>query len=174
MDKVQLDKLLIDLGQGDYSAFNEIYYMTSKSVFAVIYSVVKNQQQTEDLMQDTYVKLKKSIHLYKPGTNGLAWVLTISKNVALNEYKRRKREVFIDFNENPNQFGEYDIDMNETPMLDIAKKHLKESEYQILSLHLVSGLKHKEIAAQLDKPLGTVLWSYNNAIAKLKKLMNDQ
>lgn len=50
---------------------------------------------------------------------------------------------------------------------------LSEDEYQIVVLYVLSELTHKEIAEHLNKPLGTVTWSYKNAIAKLKKGLSD-
>ena len=40
---------------------------------------------------------------------------------------------------------------------------------RIVTLHVISGFKHREIADLLEKPIGTVLWTYNNALAKMKK-----
>lgn len=53
-------------------------------------------------------------------------------------------------------------------------KVLSDGERQIVILHVVSGFKHREIAQMLDKPLGTVLWAYNNALAKLKKELEKE
>jgi RNA polymerase sigma-70 factor (ECF subfamily) len=47
-------------------------------------------------------------------------------------------------------------------------KHLSDQERQIVVLHAVSGLKHREIAAALNLPLPTVLSKYNRALKKLK------
>jgi RNA polymerase sigma-70 factor (ECF subfamily) len=46
---------------------------------------------------------------------------------------------------------------------------LKPDEREIVILHVVGDLKHREIAAIVGKPLGTVTWIYNQAISKLKK-----
>ena len=56
----------------------------------------------------------------------------------------------------------------------IAKKILNSEELEIVLLYVVSGYKHREIAKILDKPLGTILWSYNNSIKKLKKALKDK
>ena len=48
------------------------------------------------------------------------------------------------------------------------REKLNEEEREVVVLHLVSGLKHREIAKMLDKPLSTILSKYNRAIAKLK------
>ena len=50
---------------------------------------------------------------------------------------------------------------------------LDENERQIVSLHAVAGLKHREIASMLDMPLATVLSKYNRSIKKLQKIFKD-
>ena len=50
---------------------------------------------------------------------------------------------------------------------------LDENERQIVVLHAVSGLKHREIASMLNMPLATVLSKYNRAIKKLQKIFKD-
>lgn len=174
MDKSVIEKLMIRLIDGDDTAFNEIYALTSKQVFAVIFGIVKDQSLANDLTQDTFIKIKKSIGQYKPGSNGFAWILTIARNMALNEYRKRKHEVYVDFAAEEYKYGHYEMETKETPTLDLAKKILRENEFEVLTLHLMSDMKHKDIAKQLDKPLGTVLWLYNNALQKLKKALKEE
>jgi RNA polymerase sigma-70 factor (ECF subfamily) len=71
--------------------------------------------------------------------------------------------------------GQYTIDDNlSSPLLSIIKNELNESEAQIITLHLVSGFKHREIADMLGKPLGTVLWTYKNALNKIKEKYKEE
>ena len=51
---------------------------------------------------------------------------------------------------------------------------LRETERQIVVLHVVAGLKHREIAALLEMPLSTVLNKYSRSLKKLEKLVRDQ
>lgn len=47
------------------------------------------------------------------------------------------------------------------------------SEREIVTLH-ISGFRHREIAEIMEKPIGTVLWTYNNALAKLKRALQKE
>lgn len=53
-------------------------------------------------------------------------------------------------------------------------KVLGDEERQIVTLHVISGFKHREIAEMMGKPLGTVMWAYNNALAKLKRAIQRE
>ncbi|MEG1529548.1 MAG: RNA polymerase sigma factor, partial [Clostridia bacterium] len=109
------------------------------------------------------------------GANALAWIYTIGKNLTLNEISKRKREVFSDFEDNEKVFGTYDIDDKlSSPLIAIMNEVLNEQENQIVTLYLISGFKHREIAEMMDKPLGTVLWAYRNALLKIKKRLEKE
>ena len=50
---------------------------------------------------------------------------------------------------------------------------LNEEEREVISLHVVTGLKHREIAKLLNKPLSTILSKYNRAIKKLQEIARE-
>ncbi|MDD4839535.1 MAG: RNA polymerase sigma factor [Clostridia bacterium] len=175
MDRTELDYQMVLLQRGDESAFEVIYNETKRGLFSFILSYCKNYHTAEDIMQNTYIKLRMSVQSYSPGTNALAWIFTIAKNLTLNEMAKRKREIYSDFEQGAYEFGEYTIDDKmSSPLLKMVQENLNETEQQIILLYLVSGFKHREIADMLDKPLGTVLWTYRNAISKLRKVMEKE
>ena len=55
-----------------------------------------------------------------------------------------------------------------------AKDHLNNFELQVVVLYAVYGYKHREIAKILNKPLGSILWTYNNSIKKLQKVLKKE
>ena len=59
-------------------------------------------------------------------------------------------------------------------MLEAALKALGDEERQVVLLHAVSGLKHREIAQDLGLPLSTVLSRYNRALKKLKRHLTEE
>ena len=171
--KQKLQYLLLELQNGNNDAMDEIYSLTQKAVYSMALSVVKNTEEAKDLMMNTYLKVIQKINYFTPFTNGYAWILTIAKNLSINESKKLNRASVTDFNEMEFVATTSDID-SDIPIFKLAKKYLNEIELQILLLHIVSGYKHREIARFLDKPLGTVLWTYNNSIKKLKKHLGGQ
>jgi RNA polymerase sigma-70 factor (ECF subfamily) len=168
MNQKKLDKLMVNLKAGSTSALQDIYSECYKGVYSFIYPILRNSADCEDVTQNTFIQVYQTKDKYNEEYSARNWILTIAKNLALNELNKKKREVQTDFNENPNMYS-YTEEYNETPLLDLAKKILKDTEYQILYMHIVGDMKHKEIAEILSMPLGTVTWSYKNAIEKLKK-----
>lgn len=154
---------------GDSKAFEKVYNLTSKGVFSMCLSVTKNVHDAEDMMMATFVKVKEKINYYKPNTNGYAWILTLCKNLCINEAKKLKRMQAVDFDDNEYLAVQKDsLERFDIPIFNIAKSVLNDTELQVVMMYAVSGYKHKEIAEIMDKPLGTILWSYNNALKKLK------
>jgi len=164
---VDYDLYIDALIKKDNEAFKVIYENTKRGVFSMILSIVNNKAVTEDLMQDTYMKMIEKIHQYKPGRNFYAWLIQIAKNTALDYYRKESKVNVYDPQENEYMFDSEYNDQNNYAVYDMIKP-LDEEEKQIVLLRIVSDLKFKDIANVVDKPLGTVLWIYNKAIKKLQ------
>lgn len=174
MTKQELDKKMLRLQQGDESAFEEIYNETRRGLFAFVLSICRNYHTAEDMMQSAYVKLRTTVASYKAGSNAYAWLYTIAKNATLNEINKMKRETATDMEESDSLAGTYTMDSDGSPVTAAMNRVLNDSERQIVTLHTVVGFKHREIAEMLDKPLGSVLWTYNNALSKVKKQLEKE
>jgi RNA polymerase sigma-70 factor (ECF subfamily) len=168
MDK--LEKAMCKLQDGDGNALGEIYDLTSRGVFSFVLPIIKDYQLAEDIMQQTYIRLYKSIQTYQKNTNPTNWILTIAKNVAYSEIKKRKQEYSCDFSLEsfqPDGIVTLDPDID-APTIALANKILFEEEFRIVLLYVVGEYKHREIAKMLNLPIGTVTWKYNEAIKKIR------
>ncbi len=165
---VDYDNYIDALIEKDNQAFEVIYESTRKGVFSIIISIVSNKAVTEDLMQDTYMKMIERIHQYKRGKNFYAWLLQIAKNTALDYYRKEKRMNVYDPQQHEYLFDSEYTESNDFAVLDMVKS-LEEEEKQVVLLRVVSDLKFKEIASVLERPIGTILWIYNKAIKKLQE-----
>lgn len=169
--KEKLEKALIALKNGDTNSLATIYNLTSKGVFTFVLPIVKDYATAEDVMQQTYIAVYEKASYYQEGTNVRNWILTIAKNLAINEFNKRKKIVGFDYDEDqvvPD--GLYSIDQSvDTPTIRLASEILTESEFKILIMFTVGEYKHREIAELLDLPIGTVTWKYKVALEKLRK-----
>ena len=169
MDRQLLEGYSQRLKEGDDTAIAPIYQMTNRVVFSIAYSILKDEFSAQDVMQDTYIKMRASIGSYESGTNFLAWLSAIARNYALMEYRRRRKEVLVDPVEAEPLLGSVTYEYHEkNPVLAAAIKCLDDDEREIVFLHINGDLKHREIAESTGRPLGTVLWIYNKALRKLK------
>lgn len=166
MNKIKLNAYAACMKNGDEQAFAAVYESTKKGVFSYIYSITGDYAVSEELMQDTYVKVKQNISSFKE-VNFSAWIIQIARNLAYNHVKRASREICTD-DYAPFEKSGYSMDEEGAPVFAAVRSALRDEEAEIVILHVVGGYKHREIAEILKKPLGTVTWTYKNALAKLK------
>lgn len=168
MIKKDIKMLVKILKSGDMSVFDDIYYSTKDNVYYMILSIIKDASLSEDIMQETYLKALEKIHSYKPKNSFNSWIVTIARNLAINEYNRRKRELKIDPNENEIIFGTTESSSEKELIVKEMMEYLKEDEREIVIMHIIGDMKYREIAEVLGIPIGTVSWKYSEAVKKLK------
>lgn len=171
--KIVIDEnLFAKIGDGDPSAFAELYHLTEKTIYAYLLSILRNHDLAQDIMQETYLKIRSAAHLYQPQGKPLAWIFTIARNLALIEFRSQKRYVNAEYSfmENDLNFS-YVSDNDDKYVLQGALEVLNERERAVILLYAVSGLKHREIASNLSMPLSTVLSLYHRGLKKLKKYL---
>lgn len=156
------------LRRGDISALEFIYNETKNSVFAIALGIIRDYSLAEDIMQDTFIKVKKYIGQFKEGTSAKRWINAIARNTSLNLYNRRKREAFAIDDSRLADCGIPDT-LDGSGLFKTVFRILSHEESEIVIMHVLGGLKLSEIADMLKKPRGTVRWQYNNALKKLRK-----
>lgn len=171
------ENLIVRIAKDDMLALEELYRLTDQTVYAFILSILKNPHDAQDVMQDTYVKIRTSAHLYKKQGKPLAWIFTIARNLCLMKLRTagKTSDTSLDELEDSHYFASLDQNHAEDRMvLKAALEILSEEDRQIVILHAVSGLKHHEISKSLGIPLSTVLSKYNRSLKKLKKYLIEK
>ena len=170
-ESVQIDETLLQrIGAGEKEAFLSLYEQVSNAVFAYALSLVKNRADAEDIMQDTFLKIRSAAHLYEPMGKPMAWILTITRNLCMMHFRKAKH--IGDEKPEDLQISLGTDRIRETEdriVLETAFRILSDEERKIIILHAVSGMRHREIADLMEMPLATVLSKYNRGLKKLKK-----
>ena len=165
----ELRELIRKIALGEGEALASLYEKTPSAVYGFALSISKNRADAEEIMQDTFLAVDANANRYQPVGSPMAWILTITRNLAYQRLRRAKRETAA---EDIPEEADHAILSEETEnkmILETALKTLGEEERQIVMLHAVSGLKHREIAALLGLGLPTTLSRYHRALAKLQK-----
>ncbi|MBG0764150.1 MAG: RNA polymerase sigma factor [Tissierellales bacterium] len=171
-DKQELsidENLFKKVGNDDMEALGKLYDQTERVMYAYILTLAKNHDDTLDILQDTYLKIKSAAHLYKPMGKPLAWMFTIAKNLYLEKIRKEKRVVDLkdEYIENSINLS-FVSDPEDRMVLETALEVISDEEREIVMMFAVGGMKHKEIARNLDLPLSTELSKYHRALKKLK------
>lgn len=137
-------------------------------------SMASTPADAEDVLHDTYLAVYSSAESYTAKGKPMAWIMTIAKNLARMRMRKARRQLDIA----DDDWGLYlaaksEVSSDERVLLQTAMKILSDDEQQIVMLHAVAGVKHREIAALLDMPTATVLSKYSRAIKKLRTVMRQ-
>lgn len=160
------------MAEGDRNAFTELYRQTSSAVYGFALSILRNKHDAEDVMHDAYIRAYTGAVSYKPMGKPLSWLLTIVRNLCYS--KIRSGKVCEDLSQYENLAGTFEDDSIDRVVLEQALKLLDTDERQIVILHALTGLKHREIAEIIGAPVGTVLSKYNRALRKLRKELDGK
>lgn len=170
----EIDKCLFAIAEGDNDALSRLYDLTASSVYAYALSLLRNRFDAEDVMHDVFVKVYEAAPNYKSHGKPLAWMLTIAKNMCYARFNQAKRVAEISDEDIERQFADDNgTDSDDKLMLRAALGMLTSDERQIVVLHAVGGMKHREIAEMLGIPLSTTLSKYNRALGKLKNIIKE-
>ena len=164
-----LRDLLIHLKNDEMEYFDEFFEKTKRPTFNLIYSYIKDRDESEDILQETYIKFLRYKKRIKEDMNILAYLFQIAKSLSLNYIKKNKRFIPLEDEDNIIYEREHTQKLEDSKIVQIMKKVLNDNEFQIVILHVVNEMTHKEISELLNKPLGTITWAYNNAIAKVRR-----
>ena len=165
MSQDRLNELLEQLQEGHMEFFDEFYERTKRGVYLSAYSILHEEGETENVLQDTYVKFLEKLPSLKKDKSVLAYLMSTARNMAINLSKEKAR---ISYGLDPSLIPSEE-DKEDTHIFEVMGKTLSQKEEQIVLLHSIYEMSHKEIAETMKMPLGSVTWAYNNAIKKLRK-----
>lgn len=179
----ELINMFID---GKSEAVEVLIHRYKNRVFTYIYFTVKNQHLAEDIFQDTFVKVIKSLQEGKYQDNGrfVSWVMRIAHNLIIDHYRHEKQ--LNTFSNNTNE-----IDLFNSPkysdetieqvlisnqILDDVRKLVDElpaDQREIILLRHYGGLSFKEIAEQTNVSINTALGRMRYALINMRKLIKQ-
>lgn len=175
VDNHNIDNYLIKIANGDKSALSFLYEKTQASVYGFALSLTKNRADAEDVLQDTYLKVWHNAANYKAGTSPMAWLLTIAKNLSLMKLREhgKKQDIAPEEWDVIFQAADETASIEDRHLLEAALTILSDEEREVVLLHSVSGLKHREIADLLSMALPTVLSKYHRGLKKLRNYLES-
>jgi RNA polymerase sigma-70 factor, ECF subfamily len=170
---------------GDSHAFERLYKLHSRRVYAVCLQIAGNPTEAEDLTQDAFLQLFRKIHTFRGESRFSKWLHRLTVNVVLMRLrKKRCPEVSLDAT---NELGEENSrplielggpDLRLSGVLDCvnlnkAIEQLPEGYKEMFILHDVEGYEHKEIAKILECSIGNSKSQLFKARRRLRELLQE-
>ena len=170
-----IEELLEKIALGSVSAIGELYELIKTDVFSYALSKMGNKQDAEDITHDTFLQIYKHAKQYTKKGKPMAWIITIELNLIRRQYQLSSRYTALnETHENISSDENVEENAINNAFLLQMLKTLNSDEREIISLHIISGLKHREIAKLFEKPLSTILSKYNRAIKKLQSAVKGK
>lgn len=167
----QLEHWIKATGCGDRKALEKLYDATAPAVYAIALSILKNEADAEDVLQETFMAILGAADQYQPQGKPMAWIITIAKNRSYKLQKQNRR--YLSLVEESLPACPF-LDPDDRILLQSCLKLLSEEEQQIVIFHAVAGCKHRQIAEVLGLPLSTVLSKYRRALKKLRTALDQE
>lgn len=170
INKKELHEIFQDLKSKDknQSAYNKLYENYYNLIYGIVFSIIKNKADSEDVTHEIFTKIYKLDVNKLPADHEASWLFTVSKNECLLFFRKSKPNISIDeIYELPNVSNEID-NVVDREYYNRLMSGLKEDEKMIVSLKVLSNFTFKKISQVMGIPIGTVQWKYYNAINSLK------
>lgn len=171
------EELLPLIYKKDDRAFKLLYDMYSKSLYGIIYNLLKDKEESEDVLQEVFIKIWKNIDSYTESKGRFfTWLLNIARNASIdklrskgfnNNKKNLSSDNFVHILDSSNTLS------NKIDTIGIKEfvKKLKPKCIQLLDLLFFKGYTQQEASETLEMPLGTVKTQNRNCISDLRNLL---
>jgi len=173
------DELIERCLQGDQLAWEAIVHQNWRKVFNVAYKFVGKHDEAEDLAQDIFLKIFRSLHTFDRRANFQTWLISVSRNLCIDHYRsvRKERET-INRDVDPGELMPASREVSayaaleqqdRVVLLRAAMQQLPETLRTAVMLRDIRELSYQEIATQLRLPEGTVKSRINRGRTELAR-----
>lgn len=190
--KERTDQEVVALAkEGSEEAYRELVRRYERPVFSLVFRMVRNREQAEDLSQETFIKVLNAIQSYRPEYKFSSWVFKIANNAAIDFLRKRELDT-LSLEGSPHadtpelieatalqlsERGESQLDEVENRELggtiEDAIGQLRSEYRACILLRHVEGRTYEEIAEILNLPLGTVKTYIHRARNELRILLRE-
>jgi RNA polymerase sigma-70 factor (ECF subfamily) len=184
--KLQDAVLVSNYINGDQNAIEVLIIRHKQRVFSFIYSKILNKDTTEDIFQDTFIKVINTLKKGKYNEQGkfLPWVMRIAHNLIIDFFRKNKR--MPKFN-NTDEFDIFSVlsdgslnaenqMINEQLYSSITAlvEDLPDNQKEVLVMRIFKDMSFKEIAETTDVSINTALGRMRYALINMRKLIEDR
>ena len=172
-EKVELKNIFNELKKGNKNAIEELYKKYNKMIYGIAFSILKNKEDSEDIVQTVFQKLYTIDKDKMPKDKEATWLYAVTKNETLLLLRNKKDNYDIEKIYNiANEDNEINKLIDRESYNQLINK-LDSKEKEVVSLKIISNLSFSQISELLGEPVGTVKWRYYKSIYALKIMLSN-
>jgi RNA polymerase sigma factor (sigma-70 family) len=175
MEDIATQNVINQCLTGDRQAFYKLYKQYHRSMYNAGFRIVRDQEEAEDVVQEAFISAFRNLKDYRSESTFGAWLKRIVLNKAINQVKKKKMERLPeDERWDVREEEQTDILEGFPFTVDNVKKAialLPDGYRVVLSLYLIEGYDHGEIAEILGISESTSKSQFNRSKKKLKELL---
>lgn len=168
---------------GDESALGELISRHKDRIYRFIYSKVYDRDITEDIFQDTFVKVINTLKRGSYNEEGkfLPWVMRIAHNLVIDHFRKNNRMPKFENNDDFNIFSvlsDGSLNAERSMIKDQVQRdvrrlidELPEDQKQVLTMRIYKDMSFKEISEQTGVSINTALGRMRYALINLRKVI---
>ena len=177
-------ELLLKYLGGDESAFEALLHRHKRKVWSHIYLLVRDRELTEDIFQDTFIKVVRTLKSGRYNEEGkfLPWVLRIAHNLVIDHFRRTKKMPLVRSREDHDVFAtmqqpgknveqkmvNVQIDADVRKLID----NLPEEQREVVIMRTYLSMSFKDIADHTGVSINTALGRMRYALINMRKLID--
>lgn len=180
-------ELVTKLKNADEQVYRQLVLQYQDKIFNTCISLVKNAEDADDLTQEVFIEIFRSIHKFREDSLLSTWIYRIAVNKSLEHLRRMKRKkragILTWFNKKDQDMNQKATDFNhpgaqleneeQSRILFRAVEKLPESQKIAFTLHKLEGLSYEQIAAVMQKTLSSIESLMHRAKKNLRKELYD-
>ena len=172
---------------GSNEAFDTLLSRYKQRIYSFIYSKIKDKEIVDDIFQDTFIKVIKSLKkgTYNEEGRFLSWVMRIAHNLIVDHFRRKKRmpmydshdsayDVFYKMSEPSKNVEDSLIDTQIKCDLNTLMLELPQNQLEVLRMRLYQDMSFKEIAERTNVSINTPLGRMRYGLINLRKLIDER
>jgi RNA polymerase sigma-70 factor (ECF subfamily) len=165
-----LEKLMARYQEGDYAAATDLIERIGPQLHRFFLAQSQSRKDADDLLQETWLRIHKVRHTYRPSEPALPWFYAIARHVRVDHYrksvwtavgKRQLEAMTKELAADPRESHRSDA-------LDVLLAPLSESEREAIEMMKVAGMSLEEVARATSSTVGSVKQKVHRAYKKLR------
>src|ERR1700756_103842 len=170
---VDLDRLMERYQQADPEAPHMLVVALSPALLRFFRSQLDSRQQADDLLQETWMRIHRVRHTYRPGEPVLPWVYAIARRVRIDGYRRTQRIAMHEIAMEVLPEGPVEVEHHDAlATFDELVAALPDSQREVVTMLKVGGLSLEEVARATSSTVGAVKQMAHRAYERLRKLLS--